>query len=394
MRIEYYSGATAGRGRYGLVTANDASGIRARDIGERNLEVFLQLGSETIQTGVHSIYRSGKPRFETNGNDDLHLQLCHNQGLPRPTRSLQRDTSINHPTQLVDGNFVLKSIDVSVAELTDDYVTFRVLTFSTCSNNYSTIVADDGRAVGMRNNELREWTPGEFNISVTVEPALISEDDEDIAALFGQIDVIGGSQSENTLEQNIPALPPALASDFSSVSTDSYVEIPESGRNEIIGVNRPSDRQQRTLVSGFVYIRILFTLDQSGNLSRIFPVFKHGRYQDTMNAERSRRSSGYTDVPPFDANNDLLLSEFISVAGPFSDCDLAEREFMNIISDRWPVFAGAGNQREWHRLEGSSISELVSELQEVVELLSEYAQGREVNFQDRLPWRTILNSFN
>ena len=360
MRIEYYSGATGGRGRYGLVTAGDDSGFTARQIAEAEVAVFLQIQDTLLETGIQTVFRSGKPRFLVNDNDDIHLQLMNHLNLPSPTRALVEDESTAHPTDLADGNYVVKSIELTVQQFTDERVEFCVVSYTTCSNNYSTQISEHNRAIGMRANEMREWV---------IE-----------------------QEQEQEQEQEITPIPlPAQSIDSVQIPPQEdwlHVHQPVSGMGAATVSSQTSNPRQ--IRCGFVYLRVMFTVAHSGVLGLIYPAFKHGCFSDTDNAESRRRTNGYTDLPPVNSQGYSILSEFLAIAGPFSDVDLAERNFSNSLLENWPILSGSGSQQEWHRMNGSTNPELICELVNALMHLEELAVSENTNYQERPPLHRLL----
>ena len=302
MRIEYYSGATAGRGRYGLVTGDDSSGFSAREIAEAQVPVFIQVGNDLIETGIQTVYRSGKPRFLTNGENDIHLQLTNYFNFPTPTRSLLNDQSTMHPEELVAGNYVLKSIELTVQLFTNSRVEFSFVSFSTCSNNYSNQIGSDSRRIAMRENEIRIWTMND----------LYPNPDQ-------------GHESEPVLEpglmgpqpplepQNNPftptPLPEASTIPVQMLLPDEWlVNVNQSSNQSSPSASIPQKMSSRQVQAGYVYLRAIFTVTTLQCLDSIYPAFKHGRFLDAPNSEISRRANGYTDQSPVDSNGNLMFS--------------------------------------------------------------------------------------
>ena len=146
--------------------------------------------------------------------------------------------------------------------------------------------------------------------------------------------------------------------------------------------NSPSLRKTgpRKPEVGFVYIRAVFSVDTREEF-RLSSSFKHGLFGEGQ--EDARRSSGYTDLPPFDENSLWLGSEFVAVAGPFTDMLLAERQFSNQLVPIWNIQIGIGKQKEWHSYRGDTHEKRREELVQITSELSSFAMESGVNFEYR-----------
>jgi hypothetical protein len=151
--------------------------------------------------------------------------------------------------------------------------------------------------------------------------------------------------------------------------------------------NSPSIRTSgpRTPEVGFVYVRALYSVADQEEF-RLGSSFKHGSFRDGR--EEGRRSSGYTDLPPFDEDGLWLGSEFVAVAGPFEDYLLAERQFSNRLVPLWNIQIGIGKQKEWHPYHGETHEERRDELVQITSELSSFAREYEVKFE----YRSIFDS--
>ena len=175
-------------------------------------------------------------------------------------------------------------------------------------------------------------------------------------------------------------LPPPLFQNLqpkviSSVGSDS-----KSSKRKKSGPRKPD--------SGLVYIRAIYTVNDQEK-TQLGSVFKHGLFG--VGNEEKRRSSGYTDLPPFDENGIWLASEFVAVAGPFKDVVLAEKEFSNQLVTTWNIQIGIGNQKEWHPYQSSNHDERVKELVEIVSELSSFAKEKGVKFESRPTYYSLCD---
>jgi hypothetical protein len=145
--------------------------------------------------------------------------------------------------------------------------------------------------------------------------------------------------------------------------------------------NSSNSNGSRTPRPGRLYVRVVFSVDDNGNPIDIYPMFKHGTFRTTENT-RSRR--GYTDLPPRDSQNHRLVSRFCAVSGAFIDNIYNERIFSNrLVEAGFTIEQGIGGQSEWHRFNGETNQERYVELLNAIEVLENYSNENEVQFERR-----------
>lgn len=170
----------------------------------------------------------------------------------------------------------------------------------------------------------------------------------------------------------IAALPPPSFQNSRPKAIPSHDSDSKSSKPQKSGPRKPE--------RGLVYIRAIYSVNNQENI-QLGSAFKHGFFG--IGNEEKRRSSGYTDLPPFDENSIWLASEFVAIAGPFNDVVLAEKEFSNQLVSTWNIQIGLGNQKEWHPYQSSTNKERVKELGDIVSELSSFAKEKGVEFEFR-----------
>jgi len=171
-------------------------------------------------------------------------------------------------------------------------------------------------------------------------------------------------QAATVIPANVPAW---LESDTHSSSGTSNSSNPSGSRRV-----RP----------GCLYLRVVMSVDDDGNPIHIYPMFKHGTF--TITNENTRSRTGYTDLPPRDSQNHRLVSRFCAVSGLFPDDIYNERVFSNrLVEAGFNIEQGIGGQSEWHRFNGVTNQERYVELLNAIEVLENYSNENEVQFERR-----------
>ena len=185
-----------------------------------------------------------------------------------------------------------------------------------------------------------------------------------------------------------PPLPQAATAIPASVPT--WLESDTHGSSGTSNSSNPSG--SRTVRPGRLYVRVVFSVDDIGNPIDIYPMFKHGTFRTTENT-RSRR--GYTDLPPRDSQNHRLVSRFCAVSGLFPDNIYNERVFSNrLVEAGFTIEQGIGGQSEWHRFNGETNQERYVELLNAIEVLENYSNEHEVQFERRNILEQLESHFN
>ena len=153
-----------------------------------------------------------------------------------------------------------------------------------------------------------------------------------------------------------------------------------------------SPRRTPRVRPGRLYLRVVVGVDEDGNPVTIYPVFKHGRFRTSING---RLSQGNTDLPPRDSSGHRLVSEFCVVSGLFQNGFNAEREFSKRLEEAgFEIRQGIGGQSEWHRFNGVTNQEKYVELLNAIEVLENYSNENEVQFERRIILEQLDSHFN
>ena len=185
-----------------------------------------------------------------------------------------------------------------------------------------------------------------------------------------------------------PPLPQAAAAIPAIVP--AWLESDTHGSSGTSNSSNPSGT--RSVRPGRLYLRVVLSVDDSGNPIDIYPMFKHGTFRTTENT-RSRR--GYTDLPPRDSQNHRLVSRFCAVSGLFPDNIYNERVFSNrLVEAGFTIEQGIGGQSEWHRFNGETNQERYVELLNAIEVLENYSNESEVQFERRNILEQLESHFN
>ena len=153
-----------------------------------------------------------------------------------------------------------------------------------------------------------------------------------------------------------------------------------------------SPRRPPRVWPGRLYIRVVVGVDEDGNPITIYPVFKHGRFRTSING---RLSQGNTDLPPRDSSGHRLVSEFCVVSGFFQNGFNAEREFSRRLEEAgFEIRQGIGGQSEWHRFNSETNQERYVELLNAIEVLENYSNENEVQFERRNILEELESHFN
>ena len=193
-------------------------------------------------------------------------------------------------------------------------------------------------------------------------------------------------------QEDEPSPPALLAPPIPAIQAD----IPE-WLDEAENLANPTPHGQpaapgpRAITPGRLYIRVVVSLDDEDIPIHIYPLFKHGKFSGGVRRESRRLGSGYTDLPPRDANGHRLVSVFCAVSGPFPDGLYYEREFSNLLVEAgFNIERGLGGQSEWHQFSTTTNQGRIEELLNAVEILENYASESDVSFGNR----TILEQLN
>ena len=147
---------------------------------------------------------------------------------------------------------------------------------------------------------------------------------------------------------------------------------------------QPAAPGPRAITPGRLYLRVVVSLDDDEIPIHIYPLFKHGKFGGGVRSESKRLGSGYTDLPPRDANGHRLVSVFCAVSGPFPDGIYYERGFSNLLVNAgFNNERGLGGQSEWHQFNKITNQGRFEELLNAVEILENYADESNVSFGHR-----------
>ena len=213
-------------------------------------------------------------------------------------------------------------------------------------------------------------------------------DDDIVQFLTGEQSPVYTPNPTQVETPPVPPLPQAATAILTSVP--AWLVSDTHGSSGTSSSSNPSG--SRSVRPGRLYLRVVFSVDDSGNPIDIYPMFKHGTFRTTENT-RSRR--GYTDLPPRDLQNHRLVSRFCAVSGLFPDNIYNERVFSNRLDEAgFTIEHGIGGQSEWHRFNGVTNQERYVELLNAIEVLENYSNENDVQFERRNILEQLESNFN
>ena len=213
-------------------------------------------------------------------------------------------------------------------------------------------------------------------------------DDDIVQFLTGEQSLVHTPTPTQVGSTSPPPLPQAAAAIPAIVP--AWLESDTHGSSGTSNSSNPGS--PRRVQPGRLYLRVVFSIDDSGNPIDIYPMFKHGTFHTT---ENSRSRGGYTDLPPRDLQNHRLVSRFCAVSGLFPDNIYNERVFSNrLVEAGFTIEQGIGGQSEWHRFNGVTNQEKYVELLNAIEVLENYSNENEVQSERRIILEQLDSHFN
>ena len=353
----------------GAILSGDQRNIRIRVDENTNSVVVAQQVSSLLMLPRNGVIRIiGNPELDELNNEHLHLFVT------------EVEHDLGHFNSALRYAHVQRTV-VSIANLLSEDIPDEL------RNSIDSFLSIWGYPDPVRSGELRERLSRlENNLASAFDGYAI--DDDIVQFLTGEQSPVytpSSSQVETPLPPPLPQAATAIPA-----SLPAWLESNTHGSSGTSNSSNPSG--PRSVRPGRLYLRVVLSVDDSGNPIDIYPMFKHGTFRTTENT-RSRR--GYTDLPPRDSQNHRLVSRFCAVSGLFPDNLFNERVFSNrLVGAGFTIEQGIGGQSEWHRFNGETNQERYVELLNAIEVLENYSNENEVQFERRNILEQLELNFN